>query len=70
MDISGTMSDHGEPNMGAPDTVGKEYFLRTATVSDLPTIMRHRRRMFADLGFRPTNKMRLALKERAAEAGP
>lgn len=40
--------------MSAPGTMGTEYSLRTATVADLPTIMRHRREMFTDMGYRDT----------------
>ena len=30
---------------------GLQYTLRTATAADLPTIMRHRRNMYTDMGF-------------------
>ncbi len=48
------MSDSGVTDMSAPGTMGNEYSLRTATVADLSTIMRHRRQMFADMGYRDT----------------
>jgi GNAT superfamily N-acetyltransferase len=42
-----------EPNVSATNTAGNiEKRLRTATADDLPIIMSHRRRMFADMGFR------------------
>lgn len=47
------MNNPGETDVRAQGTIGGvEYSLRTATVADLPTIMRHRRRMFSDMGFR------------------
>jgi GNAT superfamily N-acetyltransferase len=40
-------------NVSATSAMGDlEHCLRTATAADLPTIMRHRRHMFTDMGFR------------------